>query len=187
MIDQLNKITEERGGRLLSTYYANSKEKVLLECAIGHQWEVLPSSLKRGSWCPYCARKVKLTIEEMHQIARDRGGKCLSDTYKNTHSNLLWECGKGHQWQASPVNIRVRGRWCPTCSGIVKWSIEDMKSLAIERGGKCLSDTYNNNESKLLWECSEGHRWEAIPRSVLSGSWCRKCYFSKRFQKKKIT
>ncbi|MCP4898302.1 MAG: hypothetical protein GY906_15115, partial [bacterium] len=40
------------------------------------------------------------------------GGKCLSDTYINTHTKLLWECKQGHQWEAKPSNIKS-GRWCP--------------------------------------------------------------------------
>ena len=56
----------------------------------------------------------KLTIEEMQGIASRRGGKCLSNKYKNNQSKLLWECSKGHQWEAIPTNIQ-KGKWCPTC------------------------------------------------------------------------
>ena len=48
----------------------------------------------------------KLTIEEMRQLAKQRGGKCLSKTYINTNSKLLWECINGHQCTVTPDNVK---------------------------------------------------------------------------------
>ncbi|MET3135138.1 putative phosphodiesterase [Oxalobacteraceae bacterium GrIS 1.11] len=53
---------------------------------------------------------VKLTIEEMRAIAEERDGLCLSDTYVNGHTHLLWECAMGHQWHAIPGSVK-RGTW----------------------------------------------------------------------------
>ena len=52
------------------------------------------------------ARPVKkpLTIEEMHEIARSRGGTCLSETYVS--SKLRWRCAQGHEWEATPNNVK---------------------------------------------------------------------------------
>ena len=116
----------------------------------------------------------KLTIEEMQKIAEERGGKCLSSTYVISHRKLLWECAEGHQWEAIPNSIKI-GSWCPHCAGIAKATIEEMRSIAEEHGGKCLSSTYVTTYRKLLWECAEGHQWEAIPKNVKRGSWCPKC------------
>ena len=43
------------------------------------------------------------------------------------------------------------------------------------RGGKCLSKKYINTKSKLKFECSEVHVWEATPNAVQGGTWCPKC------------
>ena len=58
-------------------------------------------------------------IKEMQRIAGSRGGKCLSDTYVNGSTKLLWECAKGHQWKAIPHHVG-RGSWCPYCSRLSK-------------------------------------------------------------------
>ena len=50
----------------------------------------------------------------------------------------------------------------------------------MQRGGKCLSKEYINGKTKLLWECSEGHQWEAILDSVKRGSWCAVCKKTKK-------
>lgn len=116
----------------------------------------------------------KLTILHMNKMARKRGGKCLSNSYINAHSKLLWQCAKGHQWLAMPNNIQ-QGKWCPFCSGHVRLTVDEMHKIAKAHGGKCISNTYVNTQTKLLWECRHGHRWEATPNNIRRGKWCPIC------------
>jgi hypothetical protein len=46
------------------------------------------------------------------------------------------------------------------------YDIEDMKNIAENHRGKCLSKEYLGARKHLLWECSSGHRWEATPNNV---------------------
>lgn len=56
-------------------------------------------------------------------------------------------------------------------------NIEDLKEAAEFRGGKLLSEKMENLEIKLLWECSEGHKFEAKPITIIkAGHWCEKCF-----------
>ena len=178
-IDEMREIAEKHGGKCLSDSYINSKTKLFWQCAKGHQWEAIPSSIKRGQWCSKCAGIDKLTIEEMHKIAEARNGKYLSDSYINSKTKLLWECKKKHQWEAAPVTIKA-GKWCRVCAGNAKLTIGELQKIAEEHGGKCLSDSYINFKTKLLWECAKGHQWEAIPSNIKRGQWCWECYQSKR-------
>jgi hypothetical protein len=57
----------------------------------------------------------KLTMEDMHKVAKDRGGKCLSRVYQSVKTRMLWECSEGHQWWAVPNDIRD-GHWCTHCA-----------------------------------------------------------------------
>jgi hypothetical protein len=50
-----------------------------------------------------------------------------------------------------------------------------MKQIASDRDGKCLSEEYINATTKITWECSEGHIWDAIPNNIKRGSWCPHC------------
>ncbi len=175
MINQLNQIAKDRRGKCLSNIYKGSKSKLLWECKKSHQWEATPSSIKQGTWCPFCARTVKsLNIAAMQSLAAERGGNCLSNAYRGINKKHLWECSEGHQWETSPSHVK-RGTWCPYCAKRVKRTIEEMHQIAKERGGKCLSDTYINNATKLLWECSEGHKWQAVPLMIFRGFWCMRC------------
>ncbi|VXB34256.1 conserved hypothetical protein [Burkholderia sp. 8Y] len=75
-----------------------------------------PGNIKRGAWCPQCAWiERRHTIEEMHAIARERGGRCLSDEYVNGSIKLEWLCKLGHAWHAQPASI-LAGTWCPACA-----------------------------------------------------------------------
>jgi hypothetical protein len=173
-LKELRIIAEKMGGRCLSETYVNSTTKLLWECAKGHHWQTISEVIKRGGWCPVCAGRQRLTIEEMHQLAAKRGGKCLSKTYETNRRKLLWECAEGHRWETTPSLVK-RGAWCPACAGLQKLTLDDMKKLAEEKGGRCLSESYENVESKLRWECAEGHQWEAIPSNIKSGHWCPVC------------
>ncbi len=60
-------------------------------------------------------------------------------------------------------------------------TIEKMKHAAEKRDGKCLSTAYTNAKTKLLWECSKGHRWTALPHNITTyKSWCPECSGRKR-------
>jgi hypothetical protein len=178
-IEQMCQIAEYRGGKCLSTIYINNHTSLLWECSRGHQWQAKPNTIKNGHWCPICATQkgadvLRDSIETYKQIAEERGGNCISARYLNNVTKLLWKCSEGHQWESSPSNIK-RGHWCPYCAGNEKGTIEEMQELAEIKGGKCLSDKYINSQTKLLWECSEGHQWEAKPSSIKRGDWCPKC------------
>jgi glutaredoxin len=56
-----------------------------------------------------------------------------------------------------------------------KLTIEEMNKIARKKQGKCLAETYVNNRTKLIWECSKGHRWKATPANIKREKWCPYC------------
>lgn len=164
----------KKGGRCLSATYTNNEIKLLWQCQSGHEWKTSYNSIRGGTWCPFCAGKARLTIEKMQGVAKKYGGVCLSSEYKNLRTKLLWQCKEGHEWHAVPHHVN-RGHWCPTCAGVEPLTLEDMKKIAIERGGRCLSKKYVNNRTLLIWECKGGHQWKAQPSNIKLGNWCKTC------------
>ena len=56
-----------------------------------------------------------------------------------------------------------------------------MQKVASDRGGKCLSMVYLEANEKLMWECSEGHKWKATANMVKNDkTWCPTCSRIKR-------
>ena len=77
---------------------------------------------------------------------------------------LNWECIEGHQWYANPNNIK-QGTWYPMCRKNEnprkpRKSIDDMIRINKKREMvNPLSTQYINADIKLIWRCSEGHKW----------------------------
>jgi hypothetical protein len=116
-LDELRRVAKAKGGECLAGEYLGSEAHLRFRCSCGHTWNARPSDIRNGTWCKRCALKAtadlkRLTIEMMREIARERGGECLSDTYIDSTKKLRWRCGRcGHEWEATASNIR-RGTWC---------------------------------------------------------------------------
>lgn len=180
-VEDMQKLAQSREGACLSTEFKSVVKKLTWQCAKGHTWETTPHKIRLGSWCPICAvisraeKRKTHTIEAIEVFAVNKGGRCLSQVFVNVKQNLLWECAEGHQWQANTDNVVNGGKWCPVCAGRREKPLEDMQKLAAQRGGKCLSTSYESVNKKLLWECQEGHQWKTIPSVILRGGWCPNC------------
>jgi hypothetical protein len=183
-ICDMRELAEFHGGSCLSEKYVNTTEKLSWRCSAGHEWSAAPFHIKRGHWCPLCARVARLTLQEMQRIAAGRFGQCLSTEYVGSSRPLKWRCAGGHEWEARPASIKS-GNWCPFCARNRKLELEEMREIALRRGGRCLSKAYKNGRTPLLWECKRRHHWKARPASIKSGarrkgSWCPACYNSRR-------
>lgn len=119
--------------------------------------------------------KMKIIQEK----SKDRGGICLSLNYINNVHLMKFKCKENHEWETTWKNIN-KGSWCPKCArinsfGPKKYTIKDMMDIASKRGGKCLSFKYDGAKSKIDWQCSFGHIWQATPNNIKNGSWCSIC------------
>jgi hypothetical protein len=185
-IEEMRCIARKKGGECLSTEYGGNNRKLRWRCNKGHEWETTPGHIKNGSWCPVCAGNRPKSIGIFKELANERNGECLSANYVSMHTKLKWRCEKGHEWMATPSSVK-RGSWCPYCSGNVKLTLEELKALAKDRDGQCLSKEYVNNRTKLRWKCREGHEWAATPAHVKNGTWCPICAKNSRNSKIVLT
>ena len=175
MFARVRAIARRHGGACLSTEYVDDKTHLLWRCAEGHEWEAVPGSVAAGTWCGACAGVAPLSLDDMHEVARARGGKCLSRSYLNVLTPLRWRCAEGHEWMARPSNVRTNGSWCPHCAGHARKTIADMHAMAAERGGECLSTTIDTVVEPLRWRCRVGHVFETNANEVQQGGWCPRC------------
>ena len=124
-----------------------------------------------GSW---------LSISVLRAHARRNRGECLSDPPVTEQASIRWRCQHGHTWKAPP-SIVLERRWCPDCppqptrtNG--RHSLAQMLKIAQSRGGRCLSNEYQNPRTKLRWRCHLGHEWKASGDAVArEGHWCPTC------------
>lgn len=95
-------------------------------------------------------------IEEVPESKADEREQYFIDMYISNGASIL-------NYQARESHPRT---------GKYTYSIDDMQKIAAHHEGKCLSDAYEGLETKLVWECKHGHVWEAVPISIIQGSWC---------------
>lgn len=172
-----------KGGQLLSACYVNRTAPLQWRCAQGHEWL---ASLKHvrssGSWCLQCARRsMKLGLEIAQDLAHQRGGELLSDSYMSNRVRMHWRCREGHEWEAALKHVKNDCSWCPQCSRASRGrarlnGLALAQQIAELREGKLLSKRYVSNRDPLWWRCRDGHEWEASLNHVKDdGHWCPQC------------
>ena len=173
-LQDLQENAASRGGRCLATEYCGVHKKVPWECKEGHTWHATPNKVLSGNtWCAVCARCAPIGLERLRKHAAQRGGECLATEYVNAHSKVAWKCKHGHVWEATLNQVLNHGQWCPHCRKI---GLPRLQAHAASLGGRCLAKSYKNSSIKLLWECREGHRWQANANNVMNAkTWCPTC------------
>jgi hypothetical protein len=118
------------------------------------------------------------TIQELQEVARERGGECLSDEYRGVERPLRWRCGKSHVWEAPPSRI-LEGCWCRACSvEAQKLTTEEVISRFLSRHG----DRYDYSDVDYQLDgipvtiiCKVHGRFEQRPDLHWKGTNCPKC------------
>lgn len=130
--DKVLEYVSARGGKITAGP-SDFDRRYEITCQHGHSWRVLGSSIRTNrTWCPVCAGKAKSSIDEMHEIAKSRGGICLSQEYMGSHTHLLWGCGTcSKTWRAMPTNIK-KGTWCPSCKRKGRSGMKHPRTLNVE-------------------------------------------------------
>ena len=109
------------------------------------------------------------------------------EKYINAHTKLKFRCNSGHIWEAPPVRI-IQGKWCPVCSrkdvGNQNLTTHEIFLKRIKKRNSDFPNkpvkliegqSYRGIDSKLKWKCKNNHTWEAIPKSIIRGSYCPEC------------
>lgn len=95
-------------------------------------------------------------------------------TYSTKIRHRWIECN--HVVEVSPQSV-LNGYGCRICR---KYSRLANVDTVVERihGGDIWRDSstpYINSSTKVIWNCVQGHHWEATPQSVTNGTGCPHC------------
>jgi hypothetical protein len=172
--NDLYEIVKEKSGILLSKKYINYDTKLKIKCSDNHIFYLTTRQIETNNWCPECNRKT--VSNQLKNILKNKNGKLIKGKIINHKSEVIIKCENNHTWKTKIHNIIYNENWCPHCSNCAKLTIEEMQKIANGRNGKCLSETYVNSKTNLLWECEKGHRWTAEPNRIkIQKSWCPIC------------
>jgi very-short-patch-repair endonuclease len=190
-----------RASRVGCTYLgdenAGSDDLTSWECSKGHVFEAIPNKIQQGQGCPFCNSRndmkcvllrnnCKNLDEYGHKIALENPNNIkYIGGFINTKTKAEWECSKGHVFQCRPNNIR-QGQGCHYCnSSYMEYVLFRNNCKTVDEYGHKLA-TENPNGIKYIggfvgakikaeWECSKGHRWEAVPHNIKAGYGCPAC------------
>lgn len=183
-LDDLKKLAESRGGKVLSSKYLNVKTKYLWECSQKHRWETSADSIFRGSWCPTCAGQKRYTTSEIRKICELKGGEFLSPEYINAHHKYEVRCREGHIFYPWGQSL-IKGKWCKTCASNRLWkgkrskkSKTDYIKAGLDVGLKFIgTEIPPRTTYKAEWQCLEnGHIIHMTFSSIFNQkSHCYRC------------
>lgn len=192
-LDRLQQIARQAGGECLSDRYAGRLATYRFRCGLGHEFEARASKILEGSWCKQCARlrhtkavRDPNGLSRLQQLARQRGGECLSHTYTRLADKYHFRCTSGHEWSTSGQEV-ARGAWCGLCAYearseayLRKDGLAALHQIAQSHSGQCLADHYGGANARYRFRCENGHEWETKGARVLRGGWCATCANERR-------
>jgi hypothetical protein len=109
-------------------------------------------------------------MDAIKEIILSKGGTFIEEVKINKRKHIKFICENGHETIKRSDSFKKT--WCYKCQAN---SIEDAYNLAKERGFKFLSKDYTNCKKLYLWECPEGHQWNAQYGNIRTGKGCPKC------------
>ena len=116
-VETMQNLAASKGGQFISPTFTSVNNRYLWRCSKGHEWLAAPTDIQKGTWCRNCSTlKQRDSIADMQDLAKSRGGECLSKDYINQQLKLKWRCGSGHEWDAKPSNVKNKNSWCPICA-----------------------------------------------------------------------
>jgi hypothetical protein len=168
------------GIKITLNTYSNVSQKVACTCLkCAHEWTTSIDCIRSGRSCPKCRRQqaaLKNSLTEAEVRTRlNKLGVALLSSYKNNHEKIhvkFKKCGHS-KWVA--WNQIQQGNGCGDCAPNKKLTLDQYEEVAKIFGGKLIS-TPSTVEAKLLWECSEGHRFRRSIRHIKRlNTFCTKC------------
>jgi len=167
--------------------YINDRTKILMrhnKC--GHEWEIVPNNILRGSGCPICRYKKSgktrtKTTEKFKEEVYDLVGNeyTILGEYEGAHSKILMKHNKcGYEYSVTPASF-LQGRRCTKCGKYIKRAAEGFKKEVFNLYRDeyiVLGEYIGANEKVKMRHNICGHEWGTTTSSFLNGKGCPKCF-----------
>ncbi len=173
----VNERLADRGVVMLDEY-VHQTVKARFQCSEGHVWPARPNNVLSGKGCPTCgnvsqAKKKRLPAETVRDRLDNRGIVLIGD-YVSSNSKAEFQCSEGHLWKTTPASV-MGGSDCPQCYGANNPLTKEIVNARIADRGIALVSDYKGAHATTIFQCSEGHTWEARPGNILQGKNCPHC------------
>ena len=170
--------------------YVNTRRKVCIICPKHGEFWQIPLHHLKGSGCPNCVGKKRLTTEEFIRRAKDVHGDRYDYSkveYVNARTKVCVICPEHGEFRQTSSE-HLRGQGCPKCGQEKKVSSSTMTTEEFIRRAKDVhGDRYDyskveyvNTRTKVCIICPEHGEFLQIPNNHLQGQGCPYCAQEKR-------
>ena len=193
-IDFIRNKFEEEGYKLLTFDYSKNNQKLWFVCPNKHEYFITWMSWQKGHRCKKCfferlGNILRNDFSEIKNSMEKEGFKILSSCkdYKiSSKSKIKFSCSKGHThsvtWEAWKGGARCK--YCLLESRRLDYNF--VKSEFEKGGYKLLTKIYINNNQKLVFICSNGHKHYISYAKWSQGKRCGICAGNNRLSLNKI-
>lgn len=168
----------------------------------GHHWLSSVSHQADGGGCPVCSgRQVLAGVNDLATLFPELASEWhptkneYQPTEVTTQANRkVWWVGNecGHEWDALVSNRTRNGAGCPFCTNRkLLVGFNDLSTVAPElavelhkeRNRHSASQVISGSNSKVWWECAQGHQWRTtVANRQRLGHGCPYCAGSKAIE-----
>lgn len=157
-------------GRSMELDGYNEDLKLAFEHHGQHHYQEVPHFQRR-------AESLKTRIDDdayKRSVCRSEGVYLIEIPYSVSATELVtWiydELGRigAPKTALAPREIRIE-------EYVGSLDLGNLKAIAVQRGGLCLSDVYAGSLGKHRFRCDEGHEWDAFAHNIVKGTWCPGC------------
>lgn len=185
-LEELKKIAQNKGGKLLSNIYNGVFVKYEWECVKNHKWFATADSIKNAkSWCRVCSlenikEKTKLRFKN---IVEEKDATVNFENYISAKDKIEIKCHNDHFFKIKPSSV-FNGEWCPKCgresaASKLRLNKEHLTNFANENSIILKTEFYINSKQKLNWECKNNHKFSAcidiMKKRTKKGPVCLEC------------
>jgi len=167
-------IIQELGYKLISKH----KNKYTICCSKNHIFTLTTSELRRGYKCPECSRRLK-SYDHIVKYINSFGFEVLNKSEIHKNDKITLKCKHNHIFELNFASFRRSDKKCPICKKEIRQKQDFLraKKYIESYGYKLLSDEieHKNSNTKLLLECTFGHRYKTSFTNFKSGHRCRIC------------
>jgi hypothetical protein len=175
-----------------ATEYRDAKTKIKFRCK-KHDYTFEQTSnnhLNSKHPCKFCLQESRReTLSDSINVFKNKIHALYGNQfdfenakYINQRIPISLKCLKHNKVITREPQVFLRGHGCELCAkeessaNLSKQKLNEINSFVAKLNGKCLSQSYFNNEAKLDFECNAGHKfqksWSAVKNSL---RWCPKC------------
>ena len=193
--EEVKKLVEDGGSRLLSDEYKNNTDPLSILCSCGRKFNKTLKVMKRSNLfiCNKCIKEMQIknqTIPYLEAKVRveSKGYTLITkeNEYEKAKDKSVLKCPKGHIYEQILSDF-FKGHGCKKCSAhnnAAKYikPYSDIKNY-IEKYNYTLltkQEDYKNTKQYITVMCNNGHIYPVVFSNFLQGARCPQCYSLRR-------